>query len=134
MKMRSRSLGRLMRSIQDKESIKKLRVPSPSERNPDGSMKTVDQKERPDRNIKNVGEKIQESTYKVSHKGHSTISSKDGTRLLFPVNGKEYVNHITKYPESAKKTADILRKKGFKDVAISKDGKLIEESELEENN
>jgi hypothetical protein len=35
----TRSFKTLMRSIEDKKSIKNLKVPSPSERNPDGSMK-----------------------------------------------------------------------------------------------
>jgi hypothetical protein len=39
MKEATRSFKTLMRSIEDKKSIKNLKVPSPSERNPDGSMK-----------------------------------------------------------------------------------------------
>jgi len=35
----TKSFKTLMRSIEDKKSIKNLKVPSPSERNPDGSMK-----------------------------------------------------------------------------------------------
>jgi hypothetical protein len=39
----TKSFKTLMRSIEDKKSIKSLKVPSPSERNPDGSMKVKEE-------------------------------------------------------------------------------------------
>ena len=39
----TRSFKTLMRSIEDKKSIKNLKVPSPSERNPDGSLRVKEE-------------------------------------------------------------------------------------------
>ena len=78
-------------------------------------------------------EALNEDVYKVEHEGHPDAETGNLYKHL-PVNGKKYTNHITKYPDSAKKAADMLKKAGFKGVKVYKNWKLMEEVELDESN
>lgn len=210
----TKSFNTLMRSIQDKKSIKSLKVPSPFERNADGSMKPKEPEKkiqeaasdsfttsvhshtdtkgnkwevrgekypnlrRPrhaifkngtyhsmagtaqdargrvqhlaedslDENtvmkahdakiteLKSLKEEtmLSEDVYKVEHEGHPDAEGHPLYKHL--PTGKKYTNHITKFPASAKKHEEMLKKAGFKGVKVYKNWKLMEDVELDESN
>lgn len=69
---------------------------------------------------------LEESVFLVVHHGH------DDPQYRMP-KGKRVLNHSTKYQNSATKSAEHLKSKGFHDVQITKDGKpFTEETELDE--
>ena len=69
---------------------------------------------------------LSEDTYKVSHSGHPDAGTDSSLSHLAP--GKTYVNHVTKYRDSAIKTAAMLKKNGFSGVQIHKNGEVLSES------
>lgn len=83
----------------------------------------------------NVNEEVlnEKSVYQVKHDGvPADHSDKELVRLFS--GKKDLINHTTFYPDSAKKTAAMLKQKGFINVRTYKDGKMLnEETELDEN-
>jgi len=75
-------------------------------------------------------ESLNEDVYKVEHEGHPDADKVKELGHLKP--GKKYTNHITKYPESAKKAAAMLKKNGFQGVKIYKNWSVMEGVELPE--
>jgi hypothetical protein len=75
----------------------------------------------------------EKSVYQVKHDGvPADHSDKELVRLFS--GKKDLINHTTSYADSAKKTAVMLKQKGFLNVRTYKDGKMLkEENELEEN-
>ena len=74
---------------------------------------------------------LTENTFKVSHGGHPNADTDSSMSHL--KTGKTYINHVTKYENSATKTAKMLKDKGFIDVQVHKNGKLVESVELDES-
>lgn len=75
-------------------------------------------------------ESLNEDVYKVKHEGHPDAATNNLYKHL--PTGKKYTNLITKFPDSAKKAADNLKKAGFKGVEVYKNWKLMEDVELDE--
>jgi len=75
-------------------------------------------------------ESLNEDVYKVEHEGHPDADKIKELSHLKP--GKKYCNHITKYPDSAKKAAAMLKKNGFQGVKIYKNWQVMEGVELPE--
>ena len=84
--------------------------------------KIAEYKER----LEEVSKELEEAVFQVKHDGHSTC---EGDYKLFP-QGKTYTNLITKYQDSATKTAQLLKNKGFVGVKVIKNGKEMNEAEV----
>jgi hypothetical protein len=65
--------------------------------------------------------------FQVTHNGHDNVEK----YKIFP-KGKTVINHTTRYPASAKSTAEYLKKLGFLDVKVKKNGVVQESGELDE--
>lgn len=72
------------------------------------------------------------ATYVVKHDGVSADHPDADAKRLF-LGKKNVTNHVTKYPDIAKKTAQLLKTKGFQNVRVEQNGKpMNEENDLQE--
>lgn len=76
-------------------------------------------------------DKVDEAVYQVKHDGVPSDHSDKELVSLFS-GKKDVINHTTKYEKSAADTAKMLKGKGFNNVRVYKNGKLMEETELDE--
>lgn len=71
---------------------------------------------------------LTEAVYQVKHDGVPSDHSDKDLVSLFS-GKKDVINHTTKYEKSAADTAKMLKGKGFNNVRVYKNGKLMEEVE-----
>ena len=74
------------------------------------------------RSVLEVTEPIVEASYRVVHDGVPADHKDETIRKLF-AGKKNVTNHITRYEDSAKDRAELLKKSGFNNVRIDKTGK-----------
>jgi hypothetical protein len=70
---------------------------------------------------------LDEATYVVKHDGVEADHPDADARRLF-AGKKDVINHVTKYENSAVKTAKMLKSKKFNNVRIEHNGKIMEEA------